>query len=673
MKILLSSGDKTTNIAVPLRSRFSSGAVTVDAERDIDSILAYLQRGETFDRAIIVEPAIMGDFGSQNWEYGRKKIVELVNRLGPERDTAQFIFVVTTKELADIIREETFELGEYRVKIILALAKFKLKFFIGLCTNELSEISDTYESISTAQTVDNAVEVDVPEPPAEEPQQEMPEYAPEETVEESVGEDEAWQDEPEEEDGFTSFDESLLEDNGPDPGTEKYENPENTHDVSTLTHIEAVEISEEPEEVTEGIPELDSTASEMFSEPESSRDESELEELEKLEAVDIPEETPTEEDSTDKANNFGGETDWGAEDSFTPDSLGDVEENPGTDTFSGDFYNETPSEPVPEEVPEEVPETPAQNMNEQYFNDMYKEDQQGDSILEHMQDNDMKALRKLLQAWAQRKTSIVITGSPCSGKTTVAYNIAVLIAKLGYTTLYVDCDTETRGVSYIDERVYKWVHTDDNTIASLSHAIGNSANAMNYTGVIFPGLHVLTMGLDQDIAPLDKIGNINKEKIHKFSSMMKQSYNFIIYDVPFNQFEKSCIDLVYSGDKVVYMTDCTTRGLVELMLDVANVDDDDLRLLFMRKMSIVLNKYYKGTKLFGRKINNSSKLLQQLDTIIYEVVGDNVSERFENMRILRTIPLNPEMENSWYTKKAFTETNNGLKVIGGLLKNILEA
>ena len=141
MKVLISAGKKTDNIVKPLNERFSSGAVTISKENYIEGINNYIHRGEIFDRAIIVEPAIMGDFGSSEYESGRAKIISMLDYVNNSNNhKAQFIFVVTNNELANILSEELFQLGQDRVKIIVLNAKFKLKFFIELCTLELSEL-----------------------------------------------------------------------------------------------------------------------------------------------------------------------------------------------------------------------------------------------------------------------------------------------------------------------------------------------------------------------------------------------------------------------------------------------------------------------------------------------------------------------------------------------------
>lgn len=688
MKILLAAGNKTSNIATPLASRFASGAVVVNAEKSIDDIIAYIQKGEVFDRAIIVEPAIMGEFGSTNWDYGRSKLVELLDKLGADKDDVQFIFVVTNEYLANIIKEEMFGLGDGRVKVILASAKFKLKFFIQLCTLELSELSDTYDSISTSQTVNEAKTVEAVEEPIHveaPPEREERVY---DTGHEITNEF----------DDGTSFDESNIEENwgasvAPDnAGTGEFENPSNSHEESKLSDIETIEEvnSIEPDTVTESnSADFGVLGTDEFENPEDSR-------CNGNGLAEKPEEfnTSTEELSetvkhVDEAST--GEFDDPENSMYEGNGLAEKPEDTFnnsnetaetySDAFSNDMYNSEP-EPVhePEPVPEEVPSAEETVNSEQtkhtgssdYFGGMYGESN-GDSILSHLNDTDMQALQSLLASAANRRMSIVITGSKGSGKTTCAYNIAVMIAKLGYSTLYVDLDTETRGVSYLDARVYDWVHTDDDTVSSLAHAIGNSANVISYAGIIMPGLHVLTLGLDQDVKPLDKVGTINRDKIHKFSSMIKENYNFIVYDVPFNQLDGCAVDLVYSADKLIYMADCSTRGLVSMMLDIANVGDDDLRQLIMKKTKIVLNKYYNTIKLFGKNITSASRILAEIDGIIYEVVGDDVADRFEGMKILRTLPLNPEIDNFWLTKKAFVETDNGVKFIGGLLKNILEA
>ena len=736
MKVLIAAGVKTNNIVNPLRERFTSGAIALSSETNVDGIFRFIHKGEIFDRAIIVEPAIMGDFGSSDYESGREKIIKLLEIIRSSNNSgAQFIFVVTNTELANVIMEEMFELGSEQVKIIVNKAKFKLKFFIELCTLELSEIKDIYESISTAKTVENTVDVngdstplnaqapeyehqgyeevkpepqaennvgdissfdpsnigDYPEPPAEygDGDPETGEYDDKlETIEEVQG-NENEPDEVVETGGESDF--SML-----NAGTTEFENPENVeYKDNGLGDVPEETFAENAENADLNGDNSEENFEEMFDNPENTEytDPGFL----PAESIENPQENQenqenqfNEEDNTDfieeETNPENSEyTDRG----FLPaENIENVENIDNTTSFDdmndGMYENNEDDEINNSAVEESAPVIPVVPLNNgdnndvngntvvngtEYFGDMY-DDESDDSIMTHMSDTNVQMLQKMLSAGQK---NLVFTGVPGGGKTTMAYNVAMLIARLGFTTLYVDCDTETRGVSYIDTKVYNWVHTDDDTVSSLAHAMGNSANIIAYAGVVIPGLHVLTLGLDQDTVPLDRVGTISREKIHRFSSMAKQNYQFVIYDVPFKQLHNCACDLAYLADKLIYITEASTRGLIKMMLDIADVEEDDFRQLFIKKTYIVLNKYHQSIKIFNKDMKSASKILRELDGIIYEVVGGEVSDRFEAMNILQTLPIIPDINNYWFSKKAYVETENGLKLIGGFLKNILEA
>lgn len=715
----MAGGKKTNNIVVPLKSRFKSGAVQLDTEETIDDIISYIIKGEVFDRAVIIEPAIVGEKSEKGLDYARVKMVELLSKLGDSRNDVQFIFVVTTQELADVIKEEMFGLGEYRVKVILAKAKYKLKFFIQLCTLELSEIPNTYESISATKITEDMVRVDTVEGEKIEavvPERKFEDFDTEEKTDSDAGlndtgeEFNSNEEEPNNIDEFSSFDESVLND------PEKSEDEEiiEPFDGDDVEHIE--EGTDEKDEESWGFDNVGTAGTDEYSDPENGsyigdefntaenlgifhdRDTEIEQKFDDIDGAGTGEFADPEKDKD--ADNGLGEKPI-ARDGFTWDN---DDENSDTEQTTEEVINEDTQEPVVEEPVDEpltaelteepveiqpfesepnvtgedafgVPNETSDIDESQYFGEtVYNEGENKQEDIEQALDNDdIRALKVLLANVANRKMSFVVTGSQGSGKTTVAYNLATLLANMGYPTLYVDCDTETRGVSYIDSKVYKWVHTDDLTVGALPAAIGNVSNLIKYVGVIKPSLHVLTLGLDQDLKPLDKIGAIDRDKIHKFSSVVRTNYSYVIYDIPFDTLKNCAVDLVYSCEKLLYMTDSTTRGMVNLMLDVADIEDDDLRQLVMRKTDIVLNKVIKGCKLFGRNITKSSKLLEQLDNIIYEVVGDNVTDRFGSMNVTKTLPFVPEIENFWFTKKAFVDTRNGVKFMGGLLGSILEA
>lgn len=750
MKVLISAGKKTDNIVRPLGERFSSGAVTISKENYIEGINNYIHRGEVFDRAIIVEPAIMGDFGSSEYESGRAKIISLLEYVNNSNNNkAQFIFVVTNTDLANILSEELFQLGQDRVKIIVLNAKFKLKFFIDLCTLELSELKDVYESVSTTKTADAAISVvgdtsnqlggnttytpnafdstpeqeeevkivtdgaiDVPIPEGIEHEfgefddikdaysnlPETFEAATDDETEDTV-EDTGFDNVEDfnmlNDSGLTTFDESQFADEN-----ENVEQVQETGEQTGLGgNLDGVFADPEiggndekgylPMQNAEGngglttFEETDNSFEEVvdeggmpsYVESDDFNPEEETVEEDAIPPITFEEETPVEEGD----NSFEEVVD--TEGGFVPkeEELEDVVEEENNTVISENPFAVNEEEQQDNSFVDSVSEENNVNIgvgqpdgSGEYFGGMYN-DGEDDSILKHMNDNDIQILQQLLANASNRRMNLVFTGSEGGGKTTMAYNIAMLIAKLGYATLYVDCDTETRGTAYIDYKVYDWVHTDDDTVSSFAHAMGNSANILAYAGVIIPGLHVLTMGLDQDLKPMDKIGTINREKIHRFCSMAKQNYNFVIYDVPFKMLHDSACDLAYTADKMIYLTDCSTRGLMKMMLDIADIEEDDLRQLFIKKTLIVLNKYYKNVKIFGKETLSSSKLLRELDGVIYEVVGGEVADRFEYMTILQSLPLYPDIDSYWMTKKTFVETDAGLKMIGGFLKNILEA
>ena len=694
MNILIASGGKTENIVGPLRQRFESGAVQVNGVGSIDDIIAQIQKGEIFDRAIIVEPAIMGEFGSDDWDYARDTIIRLLNNLGTEKDTAQFIFVVTNSTLADIIKEEMYNLGDYRVKVILNDSKFKLKFFIQLCTLELSQIENTYTSIKAADTVTDTVAVDSREGAQDVHENEVvtpegdfkQEYAPDtdENEEYNSEADDKFSEAAQE---FGEYPEGEIGEFGDMSGfndvPEEFSSEVPEIDVAGDVNAfgEQYQIEGEPDSyggvgINDNSEEFGGPSTGEYVDPENGVQEysglakrpGEVTVQKQEEAPETIEEVPhenqynqvnedvaiehpyTNEENTDENNT---ETADGVDGNGIPVAV------PG---FGDDLYDN--QEQSTEDNVAEIPVAPATDTGEVPADDI---------IQQHSNQGGMQALKSILNTLGNRRTSICFTGDHGAGKTTVAYNTAVLIAKMGYQVLYVDMDTETRGASYMDMRVYKLVHTDDNTVSSLAHAIGNSSRINEHVIVAMPGLHMLTLGLDQELTPISGVGSMSRDKIHKFSSIVKQQYNFVIYDIPFEQLVNIGVDIVYSADKLVYITESNTRGFVDLMLDIANIEDDDLRQLVMTKTNVVLNKHYDKTLMFGKKAKSAKKVLEELDTIIYEVVGDDVYDRFSTMSVIGTIPLNPAIDSHWFTKKNFVETADGLSCIGGLLKAVLEA
>ena len=283
------------------------------------------------------------------------------------------------------------------------------------------------------------------------------------------------------------------------------------------------------------------------------------------------------------------------------------------------------------------------------FNDsMYSSNNGTDlDIREAMTQKELDEITELLGKLSNRHANYVFTGTRCSGATSIAYNVSAILSNLGFSVLYVDCDTEYRPLSYITQDLFNMVHVNEETSASYLKAIGSPINIENYVHIVMPGLHTITMGLEQDTTHINKI--IDKQKFRRFSGMVRDRYDFVIYDMPFEFLMSTGLETAFVSDNIVTVVEANTKGLMELLVKFGNIENEDARMLLFSKASILMNKYSKNTLYFGKRFKKQESLLEQLDNIGEEITGAEADFRFVNMKCLGVFPYVEGMDNCWFT------------------------
>ena len=139
MRVLISGGVKTENIVKAIQKKFNSSGVDFVITPYIEDIVNLFQRGEYFDRAIIIE---------QCWDHDGEVINEFtirekLNNFSLEMTNVDFginfVFLTQTKEMASIIYEEAFMI-QGRSIIVVKKPTYTVKFFYSLVAEELSNI-----------------------------------------------------------------------------------------------------------------------------------------------------------------------------------------------------------------------------------------------------------------------------------------------------------------------------------------------------------------------------------------------------------------------------------------------------------------------------------------------------------------------------------------------------
>lgn len=283
------------------------------------------------------------------------------------------------------------------------------------------------------------------------------------------------------------------------------------------------------------------------------------------------------------------------------------------------------------------------------FNDsMYSSNNGTDlDIREAMTQKELDEITELLGKLSNRHANYVFTGTRCSGATSIAYNVSAILSNLGFSVLYVDCDTEYRPLSYITKDLFNMVHVNEETSASYLKAVGSPINIENYVHIVMPGLHTITMGLEQDTTHINKI--VDKQKFRRFSGMVRDRYDFVIYDMPFEFLISTGLETAFVSDNIVTVVEANTKGLMELLVKFGNIENEDARMLLFSKASILMNKYSKNTLYFGKRFKKQESLLEQLDNIGEEITGAEADFRFVNMKCLGVFPYVEGMDNCWFT------------------------
>ena len=141
MRVLLSGGCKTESIINTIKSKFDSSGDDLFHVNYINNINDIYQRGNYFDKAIIVDQSITKDHSIDN----ENKLRERVNRFAFECSNRNrnevYMFLTGNEELANIIYEETLAIRNKSI-IILKEGPYGVKFFANLIIADLGQIPE---------------------------------------------------------------------------------------------------------------------------------------------------------------------------------------------------------------------------------------------------------------------------------------------------------------------------------------------------------------------------------------------------------------------------------------------------------------------------------------------------------------------------------------------------
>ncbi|MEM4385408.1 MAG: hypothetical protein QXD03_02535 [Candidatus Anstonellales archaeon] len=278
---------------------------------------------------------------------------------------------------------------------------------------------------------------------------------------------------------------------------------------------------------------------------------------------------------------------------------------------------------------------------------------------------DIQSLINDINIFANRGTSIAVTGCEGSGVTTVAYNLANTLYRLGFSVLLVDTDVLGRGQAYICKDSYMAVGKDDySLLSSLKSSIGIDNNV----NIIKPGFKLLTMGLAGDVLDYN---NIDKSNVLRFVNIVKSKFHFIVYDLPFKYAITNLSDIIYTADNIVSVVDSSNWGITKYMLYMCNIDNDEIQEVMFSLSGIVLNKWNNLQSVMGSRVRSYGDILDIMDKQVFKLLGDEPDLLFSNMSIFGSIPFDLRCDMGCYSENQLTDYEDGFNVFVMLLKNIL--
>ena len=727
MQVLISGGKKTGNILDALKTRFRSG-VDFSVENNISNIGNYYSRGNWFDRAIILEQSWTEDDTIEDEATIRENLHKFVMEVKSRATAFEVIFVVTSiPEMAKIVLEESLDIMAYS-KVLLKTPPYYASFFKNLVTDDLHRMPEKYvfdmkkamelisnEDVSADIMWSTGKEVDdtnISGPLLESAKEaalniDMKEM--EDDTEEGTIDNENINEEMfgEKENEFTGeFDFEELQEMPVDEDT----------DIEDIGFSGSFEFDDEAEETTIDTEEQLNDVKDTYSE-EWNFEVDDIQSDDKLTTFDTIEVEDRDNDRTEEELDNTFEFDAITEDVYeepiedTTEDLEDESEgisfddtegtedfNDASNLFSGETGFEDVEHVTVKELKKETEHSNNGDSANKLFNDNYydNEDEEekdetpidygisfkgikGKGILSKkrykapLNNKNIgkdKDLHIILKTFLKRGNALTVTGSHCSGKTLVASNIANVISKLGYTVLLVDMDTKGRGQSYVTKDVYETVHAGDTAKESLRKAINSSSPEIGrHVDIIRPGFHVLTTALGCVMEPVSEI--IQPLKINRFIHSAKTSYNFIIFDIPFDDLTTTMAEILFATDDLIMCVDTTNHGLMDFLLNMGNIESEDVKSTLFSISQILFNKVEKVENVFGYKVKTVRQVLKALDMQMAELIGGEAEYLFKDLKLCGVMRYSSLYEKYWFSKYQISDFADGEQLFLEILRKVL--
>ena len=285
---------------------------------------------------------------------------------------------------------------------------------------------------------------------------------------------------------------------------------------------------------------------------------------------------------------------------------------------------------------------------------------------------DLTELKKILDSYSRRGHCMLVSGTSNSGTTTLAGNIANVVAGLGYNVAIVDFDLSKRGQTYLSRDAFMAVNSDSNYTDTLMKVINNrNSNISANSAIVKTGLNLFGTSVEEDTPNIEKIVK-SQNDLRDFIYNLKTIYNFIVIDSPMDYLDKYLSELVVSSDSIVLTVEPTNKSLLEFTMNLVNIEEYKVSRDIFSRAKIVASKVSGSTdKILGKKCNNYNNMLRILDQHIYDVTGNETGGMFSNLRVSGVIPSIVNLDSYIYSKGYFSDTKLGKEMYLSVLSAIM--
>ena len=285
---------------------------------------------------------------------------------------------------------------------------------------------------------------------------------------------------------------------------------------------------------------------------------------------------------------------------------------------------------------------------------------------------DLTELKKILDSYSRRGHCMLVSGTSNSGTTTLAGNIANVVAGLGYNVAIVDFDLSKRGQTYLSRDAFMAVNSDSNYTDTLMKVINNrNSNISANSAIVKTGLNLFGTSVEEDTPNIEKIVK-SQNDLRDFIYNLKTIYNFIVIDSPIDYLDKYLSELVICSDSIVLTVEPTNKSLLEFTMNLVNIEEYKVsRDIFSRAKIVASKDSGSVDKILGKKCNNYNSMLRLLDQHIYDVTGNETGGMFSNLRVSGVIPSIANLDSYIYSKGYFSDTKLGKEMYLSVLSAIM--